>query len=218
MPRRDVGGEKKQTALYDAGSSKQTGVAAMPTATVTPADLLRMPDEGQGYEIVSGELEERNKTLLCSLVAGNVLAEISSAAGDCGLTVGSGLGVQCFADRNTVRRADVAYYRLLRLTHAQIHEPGHCTTVPDLVVEVVSPNDLAYEVNEKRIEWLEAGAQLVWVIDPVRQEVYAHRPDGTATLFRRTDTLTADPVLPDFRVLVADLFRLPTATSEAVRS
>jgi hypothetical protein len=47
----------------------------------------------------------------------------------------------------------------------------------------------------------------------VRQEVYAHRPDGTATLFRRTDTLTAEPVLPEFRVPVAELFQLPTAAA-----
>jgi Uma2 family endonuclease len=53
----------------------------------------------------------------------------------------------------------------------------------------------------------------VWVIDPVRQEVYAHRADGTATLFRRTDILTAEPVLPDFRVPVAELFRLPTVAT-----
>ena len=64
----------------------------------------------------------------------------------------------------------------------------------------MSPNDLADEVNEKRIEWLEAGAQLVWVIHPVQQTIHAYRADGTVTLFRRPDTLTADPVLPEFRV------------------
>jgi Uma2 family endonuclease len=82
-----------------------------------------------------------------------------------------------------------------------------------LVVEVISPNDLAYEVNEKRTEWLEAGAQLVWVIDPVRQEIQAYHADGTVTHFGRADTLTAEPVLPDFKVPVAELFRLPTATA-----
>ena len=75
------------------------------------------------------------------------------------------------------------------------------------------PNDLAYEVNKKWIEWLEAGAQLVWVIDPVQQTIHAYRADGMVGLFRRTDTLTAEPVLPDFRVPVSDLFRLPTAVA-----
>lgn len=183
----------------------------MPTKIVSPDDLIRMPDEGQGYELVGGELRERNKTFRCRLVGGTVQAEIRRVTGDSGWTVSGGVGFQCFPDPNTVRRADVAFFRAGRMTRVQVKDPGHCTVVPDLVVEVVSPNDLAYEVNEKRIEWLEAGVQLVWVIDPVRQEVYAHRADGTAVLFRRTDTLTAEPVLPEFRVPVADLFRLPTA-------
>jgi Uma2 family endonuclease len=85
------------------------------------------------------------------------------------------------------------------------------TVVPDLVVAVVSPNDLANEVNEKRIEWLEAGAQLVWVIHPVQQTIHAYRPDGTVRQFRRNDILDAEPVLPDFRVPVAELFKLPAA-------
>jgi hypothetical protein len=41
----------------------------------------------------------------------------------------------------------------------------------------------------------------------------AYRADGSVVLFRRTDTLTADPVLPDFRAPVADLFRLPAASA-----
>jgi Uma2 family endonuclease len=68
-------------------------------------------------------------------------------------------------------------------------------------------------VNEKRLEWLEAGAELVWVIHPIQQTVHAYRKDGSSVDLRRTSMLTAEPVLPDFRVPVADLFRLPTAAS-----
>ena len=66
-----------------------------------------------------------------------------------------------------------------------------------------------YEVNEKRIEWLEAGAKLVWVIDPVQETIHAYRADGTVRLFGRSDALTAEPVLPEFTVSVAELFQLP---------
>ena len=95
------------------------------------------------------------------------------------------------------------------MEHARQDVP--CSVVPDLVVEVVSPTDGSNEVNEARIEWLEAGAQLVWVIHPVQQTVHAYRADGSVTEFRRTDTLTAEPVLPEFRIPVADLFRLPAS-------
>ena len=187
-----------------------------PAKVVTPDDLLRMPDQGQGYELVGGELRELNVSYLSSFVGRRISTLLANHAepSALGWVNGEGTSYRCFPDdENRVRRADTAFHRLDRLTPDQARPEGHCTVVPDLVVEVVSPNDLADEVNEKRIEWLEAGAQLVWVIHPIQQTIHAYRADGTVTLFRRTDTLTAEPVLPGFRVPVAELFRLPTAAA-----
>jgi len=187
-----------------------------PGKVVTPDDLLRMPDHGRGYELVDGELKERKMSFWSTFVGRRVSTPLANYVEPQGLgwVNAEGASYRCFPDDDSrVRRADVTFHRLDRLTPEPAAAEGHIPVVPDLVVEVISPNDLAYEVNEKRTEWLIAGAQLVWVIDPVRQEVYAHRADGTATLFRRTDTLTAGPVLPEFRVPVAELFRLPTASA-----
>lgn len=184
-----------------------------PAKVVTPDDLLRMPDQGAGYELVNGELKERNVSFLANFVAGRVCNRLANHVEpkNLGWMSPQGASFRCFPDDpNRVRLADVAFHRLDRLTANQARAEGHCTVVPDLVVEVVSPNDLAYEVNEKRNEWLEAGARLVWVIDPVRQEIQAYHTDGTVTHFGRADTLTAEPVLPEFRAPVAELFQLPT--------
>ena len=185
---------------------------AAPQTRLTPDDLLRLPDGGRGFELVDGELRVLNVSFLSSYVAGETHGVLRDHVKPRGLGWVSpeGTSFRCFPDDpDRVRRADVAFHRLNRLTAEQARAEGHCTVVPDLVVEVVSPNDLAYEVNEKRMEWQEAGAQLVWVIDPARQTIHAYRADGTVCLFHRTDTLTAEPVLPEFRVPVADLFRLP---------
>jgi Uma2 family endonuclease len=185
-------------------------------AAVTPDDLLRMPDHGLGFELVDGELKELNVSFLSSFVAGQTYFYLQSHVGSrrLGWVSPEGTSFRCFPDdENRVRRADTAFHRLDRLTAEQAQAEGHCTVVPDLVVEVVSPNDLADEVNTKRIEWLDAGAQIVWVIHPLQQTIHAYRADGTVGHFRRTDSLTADPVLPGFRVPVADLFRLPSAAT-----
>lgn len=192
-------------------------VAALP---ITPEDLLRMPDEGRGYELVDGELKELNVSYLSSFVAGRAFARINMYVeqGNSGWVSPEGTSFQCFPDDpNKVRRADTAFHRLDRLTTEQARSEGHCTVVPDLVVEVVSPNDLAYEVNAKRIEWLDAGAKLVWVIHPEQQTIHAYHADGTVRLFTRNDTLTGEPVLPDFRVAVADLFRLPAVAGPSIK-
>jgi len=189
-------------------------LTAPPATKLTPDDLLHLPDGGKGYELVDGELKELNVSFLSSFVAGQTYFALRTHVGTSrlGWVSPEGTSFRCFPDdENRVRRADTAFHRLGRLTADQARAEGHCTVVPDLVVEVVSPRDLAYEVDEKRIEWQEAGAQLVWVIHPGRQTIHAYRADGTVRLIQRTDTLTAESVLPDFRVPVADLFRLPTA-------
>ena len=183
-------------------------------AAITPDDLLRMPDQGQGYELVDGELKELHVSFLSSYVAGQIYCQLRSHVGprNSGWVSPEGTSFRCFSDdENRVRRADTAFHRLDRLSADRAVAEGHCTVVPDLVVEVVSPNDLADDVNEKRIEWLEAGAKLVWVIHPVQQTIHAYRAEGTVDLVGRTEILTGEPVLPDFRVPVADLFHLPTA-------
>jgi Uma2 family endonuclease len=190
-----------------------SAVLSTPPATkFTPDDLLRLPDQGKGFELVDGELRELNVRFLSTYTAGQVYFQLQSHVGPrkLGWVSPEGTSFRCFPDEaDRVRRADTAFHALGRLAPAQVMAEGHCSVVPDLVVEVVSPNDLAYEVDEKRADWLSAGAKLVWVIYPVQQTIYAHRADGTVTLFNRTDTLTAEPVLPEFHVPVAELFRLP---------
>src|SRR5215211_5061632 len=88
--------------LRYAGSRMKSPAAMMSTKTHSPEGLLRMPDEGVGFELIAGELREWNKTVWCSLIAGNVLTELANAAGDSGWTVGCGVGFQCFADQTTV--------------------------------------------------------------------------------------------------------------------
>src|SRR5262245_22418980 len=119
-----------------------------PAKVVTPDELLRMPDQGQGYELVNGELKERNVSFWSTFVgrrASTILANYVEPRG-LGWVNGEGTLYRCFPDdENRVRRADVTFHRIERLTPEQAGAEGHITVVPDLVVEVVSPNDLVYE-------------------------------------------------------------------------
>lgn len=183
-----------------------------PVEKHAPDDPFLLSDNGKGWELVDGDLRELNVSFQSSFTAGEVYFYLRSHVGSRGLGWVSpeGTSYRCFPDDpRLVRRADTSFHALERLTQEQAKREGHCTVVPDLVVEVVSPNDLAGDVNEKRIEWLIAGAKLVWVIHPIQESIHAYRADGTVRLFERTDVLTAEPVLPAFSVPVADLFRLP---------
>jgi Uma2 family endonuclease len=178
---------------------------------VTPEDLLLMPDGGKGYELVNGELQEMSVSKESSHVAGEVYLRIKlhCNARQPGWVFPEGTSYRCFADDKTrCRRPDTSFIRLDRMTAAQYREEGHCPIVPDLVVEVISPTDPARVVEEKLAEWLDAGAKLVWVVNPTTRAVRVHGEGGDDYL-RAGDTLTAPDVLPGFSLPVADIFRLP---------
>jgi Uma2 family endonuclease len=74
--------------------------------------------------------------------------------------------------------------------------------VPDLVVEVVSANDLYTDVQAKVERYIADGVKLVWVIDPKRRQITAFEDGRYSTM---TDTLDGGDVCPGFSVALADL-------------
>jgi len=191
-------------------------MAAPESRKLTPEDLLLLPDQGKGLELVDGELKELNMSFLSSFCAGRVSMELAKSVEQqrLGWVTPEGASYRCFPDNpKDVRRADTAFHLLSRVTEEQARAEGHCTVVPDIVVEVVSPNDLGCELERKRIDWLEAGAKVIWELYPETQTLSAYFLDGSNHRFDSADTLTGAPVLPDFRVLVGDFFRLPTASA-----
>jgi len=180
----------------------------------SPEELLTLPD-GDAYELVGGELVERKMGAKSSYIAGKFYARLDRFCVDqCpGWVFPEGTSFQCFPDDpKKVRRADVSFIRFGRLPREQPPE-GHIRIAPDLAVEVVSPNDLAYDVDSKVEDYLQAGVRLVWVVNPPTRTVRVHRPDGPGATLRADDELTGDEVLPGFHCLIRDLFVLPQPAS-----
>jgi Uma2 family endonuclease len=106
-------------------------------------------------------------------------------------------------DPDTVRGADVSYWSRERLP---IIPAGYIEVVPDLAVEVVSPNDHYSRVQKKVRHYLAQGVRLIWVVDPEDRSVTVYRSGQQATILGETDTLSGEDVLPGFSCRVADLF------------
>ncbi len=174
---------------------------------ITPAELSARPD-AVDFELVNGQLVERNVSVLSSLVEGLVLRNLSKHSDDAnaGWVWPGTLGYQCFPDDpNRIRRPDVSFVRRERFSPEHLLE-GFLRIHPDLAVEVLSPNDTAYEIDEKVEEYLAAGVPLVWVVNPEKRIVEIHRKDGTVSKLRSTDEISGEDVLPGFRCPVAAFF------------
>jgi Uma2 family endonuclease len=172
-----------------------------------------MPDGGH-YELIDGQLKERNVSVLSSHVALKIgsLFLIHCEREKLGWVLGTDLGYQCFPWRpRRVRRADVSFIRADRMTPEQL-SAGLATIPPDLAVEVISPNDGAEELVAKVEEYLRAGVQLIWVVSPETRTVQVIRSNRSMTWLRAEDELTGEDVLPGFRCRVESLFPIPRAS------
>jgi Uma2 family endonuclease len=125
------------------------------------------------------------------------------------------LGVVCGAETGfviqhadgaeSVLAPDMAY-----IAAERIPDPlpeGFWRIPPDLVVEIRSRSESQREVAQKAALWLEAGARLVWYVDPFRQQVSVYRADGTEQTLSLNDTLSGEDVLPNFELPLRRIFR-----------
>jgi Uma2 family endonuclease len=78
-----------------------------------------------------------------------------------------------------------------------------------LAVEVVSPYDLAHAVVAKVQEYFRAGVKVVWQVWPNVEQVHAYSSPTAVRILTRGDELTGAPVIPGFRMALADLFPAP---------
>ena len=185
-------------------------MTAMPPL-LTPEDLLAMPDDGHSYELLDGHLKKLNVSKESSRFGGRIVTSLNNHCDVYGGWVyASDLGYRCFPNENRVRFADASYISFVTMPVVTYTDEGYCSTVPDLVAEVISPNDLAREVDAKIVEWLSVGVKVVWVLQPETNTIRVHRDDGTYEFLIEKDTLTEPGLLPGFTVPVADIFRRPT--------
>ncbi|HLH24176.1 MAG TPA: Uma2 family endonuclease [Chloroflexota bacterium] len=177
---------------------------------MTAAELERLPDDGQRHELVRGELrtmappgfEHGGVTLRCgsSLLIHVDAHQLGKVVTDAGFLLAT--------DPDIVRLPDVAFVTRERADAAG-RVRGFWVGAPDLAIEIISPNDLYGEVDEKVADYLEYGTRLVLVANPRRCTVAAHRPGQPVQMYAGDDILQAEDIVPGWKLPLPDLFRQP---------
>jgi Uma2 family endonuclease len=172
----------------------------------TPEELLSIP-EGHRYDLIDGQLVEKPMGALSSRIAAVLirLLDTHAIAHNLGLVFATDCGYQIFAQSTRVRFPDCSFIARSRLPNDR-PPPGHVRIVPDLVVEVVSPNDTACEIDQKVEDYLQAGARLMWVVYPGSRRVMVFRRGGSISRLGHGEELSGEDVLAGFHCPVSDLF------------
>jgi Uma2 family endonuclease len=117
-----------------------------------------------------------------------------------------------FDARNTPR-PDLAYWKAGNLPQIDL-EFGITKTIPDLVVEVLSPRDLEgvkhYQETMGKIRLYQAGGvKLLWVINPMQKvcEVYIPGQLSPQATLGMEDILEGSDIIPGFKVEVKEFFQ-----------
>lgn len=174
---------------------------------MTAEELLGLDLPGKSTELVRGRLVVREPPgtyhgrVQSNL---NVLLGGFARAHKLGAVFGQDTGFKIASDPDTVRAPDLAFVNRKRaaLTAAR----GYAALAPDLVAEILSPDDRPGEVRAKVGEWLDAGVQLVWVIDPERRTAHVYRRDGSETAIAPNGVLDGERLLSGFSCALSELF------------
>jgi Uma2 family endonuclease len=176
--------------------------------SMTAEDLLRMPDDGFRYELVSGRLRKMSPA---GHKHGRIIVNITTPldqhvrANKLGAVYAAETGFKISTDPDTVRAPDVAFVSRQRVDEVGDVE-GYWPGAPDLVVEVISPGDIYSDVEEKVFDWLEAGTRMVVVVNPRKSIITVYRSLAEITALTETETLDGSDVVPGWKMSVKDIF------------
>lgn len=158
---------------------------------LTAEEYFRAPDPYEKSELVRGVVVPVDLPgMLHGYVCGQVAFALMSFLQEHDLGWAF-MGVGIITERNpdTVRGCDVSFFSYDRIPQALLPD-GYPDIAPNVAVEVTSFNENWMELNQRVLEFLNAGAEIVCVLDPETKQArlfYANRP---------TEILTGDEILP----------------------
>ncbi len=146
-------------------------------------DLIVMPPTG-------GETGDRNAEITMQL-------RLWAKQEGSGVTFDSSTGFRL--PNGAIRSSDASWLKKSRLAGLTAEEKNKFIPLcPDLVIELLSPNDSLAVLQDKMQEYIANGVQLGWLIDPEQRRVYVYRPALPVEQMEDPVTLSGEPILAGF--------------------
>ncbi len=183
-------------------------ISNLNTDISTAEQLAGLPGDGNRYELIAGVLHmmspagsEHGKIAL--RIGASLLQHVQ--ANQLGEAYAAETGFRISSSPDTVRAPDAAFVSFERLESVDPAN-AYLELAPDIVVEVVSPNDVFADVEEKVAQWLNAGSQLVLVANPKDQTLRVYRLRKSIEILRIGDCFDAGPACANWRLKVDEVF------------
>lgn len=155
------------------------------------------------FELIHGEIVEMSPTQQHGKIAGILHGELyiflkQHALGH----LMTETSYQMPGDEHNERIPDVSF---IAGTDTPVIERGSVPRMPDLAIEIKSPNDTYKEMREKADYYLLNGTRIVWLVYPEKRLVEVLTPDDRL-LLDSTEMLDGAEVVPGFSLPVRSIF------------
>ncbi|MCY4080363.1 MAG: Uma2 family endonuclease [Caldilineaceae bacterium] len=173
---------------------------------VTGAELLAMGDIGS-CELIDGVIVRMSLAgglhgfieLTLALLVGGFIKER-----EVGFCMVGEVGIYIRHEPDRIRGADLAVWSYAKLPDGP--PAGFVEVAPDLIVEILSPNDPWAEIHQKINDYFSIGVDTLWIVDPDEETVFVYRTASQRTALRSGDTLAGTGPLTGFALPVSELF------------
>lgn len=177
---------------------------------LTAEEYLELPDNGCPTELVRGTVVPMNipsfrHGKLCTSVASPLWQYVKLH--QLGHVLSNDSGVVTERDPDTVRGPDVSFYSYSRIPKGA-DPAGYAQVAPEIAIEVRSPTDRWAKVLAKVSEYLNAGVEVVYVVDAQSRSVFAYRDDQPGTPIAHDADWNFPPPLDGLRIPLRELFEL----------
>jgi Uma2 family endonuclease len=169
--------------------------------------IARPENAGRRLELINGEIYEKMPTeehgMVILVIAGEIYIYLKQNP-----IARAGVEVRhrVEGDVHNDRMPDLSVTTDMR---------GPVPQMPDLAVEVKSPDDTYRVMRDKAAYYLQHSTRLVWLVYPEKRLVEVYRPDADSALLDINDSLDGGEVLPGFRLAIKDLFAGLTSATQA---
>ncbi|GIK43363.1 MAG: restriction endonuclease [Chloroflexota bacterium] len=173
---------------------------------ITGEELLAMGDIGP-CELIDGRIVPMSPTggehAYIEFYLGSEISNFVQPK-KLGWVLGGEVGIYTRRQPDRVRGADVAFISKNRSPRRPTR--GFLEVAPELVVEIMSPDDRWQDVQQKLEEYFSIGVEWVWIVEPENRAIYVYRSGTEAQKFGEDDIIQGEGVLAGFSLSVANLF------------
>lgn len=164
---------------------------------------MSLPKDGRKFELVDGEATEVPTGWEHDVIGARLIGFLTSVASSLGYLAGSSAGFRM--NDGNIRAPDVSFVRAERAPSGE-EARRFFDGAPDLAVEIISPSESRNDIFRKIGEYFEAGAQQVWIVQPMNRTVTVYHSMDRVRTYEPDEELEGGDLLPGFRCAVSDIF------------